>query len=244
MSYGVSIGCSLRVVQISDDVGDIIGRWQSKRLKSQLPSIEELKALVDQPLSDDEKIPLGYDRFLSLINTTTPAAWCSRANVGAVFRSEDGLGYSALDKIFFIVSEPPPRLGTEATEALFHSFWDSNVCSILELLIFVGRSIRDSSRHTATGSLRPDYGFLLRNLCTFRGEERPPDSNEDPKAELSNKLAWAYDPAPYVLGQLIDVDHVLDKFLITSFRVLRHWNKFHSRGNYPSLWTQRSASCA
>ena len=25
-----------RVVQISDDVGDIIGRWQSKRLKSQL----------------------------------------------------------------------------------------------------------------------------------------------------------------------------------------------------------------
>ena len=67
MSYRVSIGCSLRVVQISDDFNDVIGRWQSKRLKSQLPSIEELKALVDQPLSDDEKIPLGYDRFQSLL---------------------------------------------------------------------------------------------------------------------------------------------------------------------------------
>ena len=200
MSYRVSIGCSLRVVQISDDVSDIIGRWQSKRLKTQLPSIAELKALVDQPLLDDEKIPLGYDRFLSLINTTTPAARCSRVQVGALFRSEDGLGYSALDKIFFIVSEPPPLSGTEAS---FHSFWDSNVRSILELLIPVGRSIRDSSQHTATGLLRPDYGFLLRNLCTFRGEEKPPDSNEDPKEELSTKLAWAYDPAPYVLGQLM-----------------------------------------
>ena len=76
---------------------------------------------------------------------------------------------------------------------------------ILELLIPVGRSIRDSSQHTATGSLRPDYGFLLRNLCAFLGEERLPDSNEDPKAELSNKPAWAYDPAPYVLGLLMSM---------------------------------------
>ncbi len=155
---------------------------------------------MGQPLSDDEKIPLGSDRFLSLINTTTLAARCSRADVGALFLSEDGSGYSALDEIFFVVSDPPPQSGTEASS---HSFWDQNVRSILELLIPVGRSIRDSSWHTATGSLRPDYGFLLRNLCTFWGEEKSPDSNEDPKAELSNKLAWAYDPAPYVLGQLM-----------------------------------------
>ena len=72
---------------------------------------------MDQPLSDDEKIPLGFNRFLSLINTTTPAAWCSRANVGALFRPEDGLGYSALDKIFFIV----PLLGQELKPCFIHS---------------------------------------------------------------------------------------------------------------------------
>jgi len=127
-----------------------------------------------------------------------PAARCGRADVGALFRSEDDSSYSALDKIFFIVAEPPPQSGTEAS---FHSFWDSNVRTILELLIPFGTSIRDSSRHIATGSLRPDYGFLLRNLCAFRGEEKPRDSNEDPKAELSNKFAWAYDPAPYVLSR-------------------------------------------
>jgi len=198
MSHRVSIGYSLRVVQISDDFNDVIRRWQSKRLKSQLPSIEELRALVDQPLSDNEKIPLACDRFQSLINTTLPAARCTRADVGALFRFEDA-ALSALDKIFFIVAEPPPH---SRSEALFHSFWDSNVRYILELLIPSGRSIRHSSNDTATGSLRPNYGFLLRNLCTFRGEEEPPDSNEDPKAELSYKLAWAYDPAPYVFGQL------------------------------------------
>jgi len=207
VSYRASFGCSLRVVQISDDVSDIIGRWQSKRLRGQLPSIEELKLLVDQPLAANEKIPLGSDRFLGLINTTTPVAWCSRTDVESLFRSESDLGYSALDKIFFVVSEPPPQSGTEAS---FHSFWDSNVRSILEILIPVGRSIRDSSRHTATGSLRPDYGFLLRKLCTFRGEEKPPDSNEDPKAGLSNKLAWAYDPAPYVLGQLMSTTSLIN----------------------------------
>ena len=147
-----------------------------------------------------KKYPLVTIAFSPcLCNTTTPAARCTRANVEALFRSEDA-GYSALDKIFFIVAEHPPQ---SETEALFHSFWDSNVRTILELLIPYGRSIRDSSQRTATASLRPDYGFLLRNLCTFRGEEKPPDSNEDPRAELSNKLAWAYDPAPYVFGQLM-----------------------------------------
>ena len=77
---------------------------------------------MDQPLSDNKKIPLGSDRFLSLNNMTTPAAWCSRKNVGALFRSEDGLGYSALHKIFFIVSETPPQSGTEGLVSFIPGF--------------------------------------------------------------------------------------------------------------------------
>ena len=48
---------------------------------------------------------------------------------------------------------------------------------------------------------RPDYAFLVNNLCPFRGEEKAPESNADPKQELADKLAWAYDPAPYVFGE-------------------------------------------
>jgi hypothetical protein len=190
---------SLLTIHLSGDFRDIIGRWQAKRLKFQIPSLAELKAFVDQPLLDNEKIPLDPERFQSLINMTTPGGdWCSRDDVEALFRSEDG--YSVLDQFFFIVSEAPPHSGTEST---FHSFWDANVRKILELLLPGGRSMRDSSRHTATGLLRPDFAFILYNLCPFRGEEKPPGSNDDPRAELSTKLAWAYDPAPYVLGHLM-----------------------------------------
>ncbi|KAF8523783.1 hypothetical protein BU17DRAFT_85664 [Hysterangium stoloniferum] len=63
--------------------------------------------------------------------------------------------------------------------------------------------VRDfSCQHSATGSLRPDYAFLLNKLCPFQGEEEAPGSSNNPKAELANKLVWAYSPAPYVLGLL------------------------------------------
>lgn len=85
--------------------------------------------------------------------------------------------------------------------------------SVLEHLIPAGRSSR------STGSLCPDYAFLLRELCPFRGEEKPPGSREDPKAELSDKLAWAYDPAPYVLGWLMLILKLqYFRILITSFQ--------------------------
>jgi hypothetical protein len=71
---------------------------------------------------------------------------------------------------------------------------------ILELLIPDGKSIRNSNLHTATGQFRPDYSFILQNLCTFRGEEKAPGNPADPKKELWEKLEWAYDPAPYVFS--------------------------------------------
>lgn len=100
-------------------------------------------------------------------------------------------------KIFNIVSTPPPPDGTESS---FHYFWDANIRNVLELLIPTGRSIRDSNENTETGRLRPDFGFLVNGLCTFRGEEKAPGNTENPKQELGNKLNWVYDPAPYVLG--------------------------------------------
>ena len=179
--HKILLRSSLSVVtHFLGDFEQIIERWQSKRLKVQLPSIPELEAYVNRPLLDNEKIPLDPNRFQSLINISTPGGdWCSREDVEALFRSEAGC--SVLDLFFFIVSEPPPESGSES---LFHSFWDANVRKILEFLIPFGRSARDTSRHAATGSLRPDFAFILSKLCPFRGEEKQPESNEDPKAEL------------------------------------------------------------
>ncbi|KAN0080641.1 hypothetical protein V8E54_003845 [Elaphomyces granulatus] len=130
----------------------------------------------------------------------TPSAFeyqdtCQREDVELLFRVG---GYSHISSnILRVIYDSPPPDGTENS---FIFFWDQNVRRFLELLIPNGKSIRDSSEHTATGDLRPDYGFLLNNLCAFRGEEKAPGNRIDPKKELSDKLQWAYDPAPYVFG--------------------------------------------
>jgi len=60
----------------------------------------------------------------------------------------------------------------------------------------------------STGNDQPDYGLILNHVCLFRGEEKSPSSNEDPKSELRNKLVWTYDPAPYVLGKTLFISQV------------------------------------
>jgi hypothetical protein len=104
----------------------------------------------------------------------------------------------------------------DATESAFHSFWDSNIRGIMEALIPGGISIHDSNRHTSTDAQRPDFGFLYLDICLFRGEEKSPTNSEDPRAELSDKMTWTYDPAPYVLGKPLRLT-ALHHFLATSF---------------------------
>ena len=52
---------------------------------------------------------------------------------------------------------------------------------VLECISPLGRSIRDNSKGTAAGSLRPDYAFLLNKLCLFWGVEEGPENNANPK---------------------------------------------------------------
>lgn len=155
---------------------------------------------MDLPLSAEEKVPISANRMEGLVSSIDVQDICTRDDVKLLFRV--GPGNTPLDKIFFAVADSPPISGTED---LFHSFWDKNVREVLELLIPSGKSIRNSNRHTSTKALRPDYAFLLNKLCPFRGEEKPPDSTDDPKKELSTKLIWAYAPAPFVLGKLVAI---------------------------------------
>ena len=91
---------------------------------------------------------------------------------------------------------------------MWHSFWDDNIRKLLEHLIPEGKTIRNGNQHTEKRKLRPDFGFLLKKICPFRGEEKGPDNSEDPKAELADKLNWVYDSAPYMLGEQLVLYHV------------------------------------
>ena len=187
-----------------DDAGGILRRWRSKRIKTTLPTLAELAEVVDRPLSDDEKIPVPADRLEELVSPSFETRdICTSDDVRLVFCA--GHGNNILDTLFFTAVQTPPSGGTENS---FISFWDRNIRDILEFLVPEGKSTRNSSMNTATRSLRPDYAFLLNKLCQFRGEEKAPESTEDPKEELATKLAWVYSPAPYVLGSVVKVELV------------------------------------
>lgn len=182
-----------------DDGAPIIARWRSKHIQAGLPTIDELANFVDRPLSDDDKIPISLNFFNALVSSSLERHdVCTPNDIQLLFRV--GHGGTLLDRIFWVVAGNPPYDGTE--QAFIH-FWDENVREVVELLHPTGRSTRNSSKHTATMGCRPDYAFLINKLCLFRGEERSPESTDNPKQELADKLAWAYDPAPYVLGEVV-----------------------------------------
>lgn len=82
-----------------------------------------------------------------------------------------------------------------------------------------GRSIRDSNRHTST-----EMAFCWTAFAPFRGEEKPPESHDNPKAELSDKLTWTYSPAPYLVSRITLVDTCISPhFYPVLSRLLCYW---------------------
>jgi hypothetical protein len=167
------------------------------------PDILALRQYLDTPLLEEEKIPLRDVHISSFIDTRGSASMlCTRDHLLQLFRPsevEEADALATLAKVAVGATAPPP----DSTEAAYISFWDAHMAFIIKQLISGGYSIRDSNKHTDTASLRPDYGYLFRGICTFRGEEkRLAFSGAHPKDKLIDKLVgWVYDPAPYVLGK-------------------------------------------
>ncbi|KAH9104952.1 hypothetical protein LEN26_000452 [Aphanomyces euteiches] len=93
------------------------------------------------------------------------------------------------------------------TESSFHHYWDNIISDTLYLLFRgIGAKInRYDKNSTATSTYRPDYVFLLFNVCVFRGEEKMDEVDaEVPRNELIDKLQWTYDPAPYIFGYAVN----------------------------------------
>ena len=177
--------------------GMVTEKWKSKRLKNPLPSLEGLAGFINSPLEPSEKIPITQAMFDSLVSSLYPDI-CSQDDVASVFRVVPNPDPN-FTLFFQAASSPPPPQGTEY--AYVH-FWDSNIRTILERLLPAAKILRNSSHHTSTANLRPDFALLLAALCVLRGEEKK-DDTEDPKGELRDKILWVYDDAPYLLGECL-----------------------------------------
>ena len=198
--FSLLIGASLGAVggKARDVTDEIMQLWLPDQLA--LPSIDELSAFLNQPLSERAKIPLTDDRFNDLISNREYRNRSTRRDVEQLFRiSKDETSKFLEHLAYSAVCRSPPD--SSATENTFISFWDRNIRDIVELMVDGGKSIRDSNLHTSTIAKCPDFGFLYRNICALRGEEKSPTNPADPKVELSDKLIWTYDPAPYILGE-------------------------------------------
>jgi hypothetical protein len=162
-----------------------------------------LRQYLNTPLAEDEKIPLRDVHIDSFNNMRGGGSMlCTREHLLQLFRPsefEEADAMAALAKSAIGSTTPP----ADSTESAYIFFWDIHMAAIINEIISEGHAIRNSNQHPDTASLRPDYGYLLRGICTFRGEEkRLIFSGTHPKVELIEKLVgWVYDPAPYIFGK-------------------------------------------
>ncbi|KAG9410071.1 hypothetical protein AC1031_018105 [Aphanomyces cochlioides] len=90
-----------------------------------------------------------------------------------------------------------------STESSYIHYWDNIISDTLYFLFRdIGAKInRNTNNSSSTSTFRPDYIFLLFNVCVFRGEEKMEGVDAElPRKELIDKLQWTYDPAPYIFG--------------------------------------------
>ena len=183
-----------------EEVANILESWRAKRIKTQLPSLDVLPKILNEPLTEAEKVPISTEAYEGLISPPHEAVdFCHKAGVAVLFKKAESNTLSPLMPLYTTAIWSPCPTGTEDS---FHAFWDENISQVIDILLPTGLSIRNSNQHTETRQFHPDSSFLYKNICVFRGEEKGPENDEDPKAELSDKLTrWGvYKPAPYLLG--------------------------------------------
>ncbi|KAH9095997.1 hypothetical protein Ae201684P_010201 [Aphanomyces euteiches] len=87
----------------------------------------------------------------------------------------------------------------------------------------IGAKINQYSKNsTATSTYRPDYVFLLFNVCVFRGEEKTD--------------GWTYDPAPYIFGYAVS-GFYLCLYAIEPIRVKSEQKRSDKKPRVPSCQT-------
>jgi hypothetical protein len=171
-----------------------------------LPAINELSQFLDAPLHEHAKIPVEQFQFDSLISNSLDVNRIGKEDLEKLFRVDDQENAEALyRRVGLALDDSPPYF--DGTVHSFISFWDSNIRKIIQALVPGGVSIRGGSNQITAS--QPSYGFLYHDVCAFRGEEKVSNNLDDPKTELNGKMAWTYDPAPYVLGEVFSITSLL-----------------------------------
>jgi hypothetical protein len=167
-------------------------------------NLPDLINYLQQPLEDDEKIPISQDTFDFLSRhppeLDLPEHGFSAEEVATLFRVSTDDRAKLIEALFVATIESAPP--TSGTEDRFHSTWDDNISKVLTLIMPDSDSVRNSNRNASRALKRPDYGFLIKKHCLVRGEEKGSEPTANPREELVDKLKWIYDPLPYILGLL------------------------------------------
>ena len=172
--------------------------------KQPLPMLDDLRDFLQLPLDECQKIPISQYSFDTLLyeDPVDPDNSLTESDISKVFRVHNFYSIGRLSGNFTrVLSIDVP--GKEATEETFHHFWDTHIRDVLQAILGprVVELYRNSSYPLSTLMWRPDFWSLVDNLCLFRGEESAYNTSEDPRDELSSKLAgWPYPPAPYIFG--------------------------------------------
>jgi hypothetical protein len=152
----------------------LLERWTQPKLS--LPPLHDLAAYLKEPLEEEAKIPVTNHLMRELMRSSDePKTTCPAHDVESLFReSEDQGAKQILRFVEHALSHSPPD--ATSTKASFISFWDLNIRYLLDAA-FSGKSIRDSNENTSTKLLRPVFGYLIGEVCAFRGEEKAPEYN-------------------------------------------------------------------
>ncbi|KAG8981312.1 hypothetical protein FRB93_008736 [Tulasnella sp. JGI-2019a] len=185
---------------VAIDVGaTLVQRWLTRH--EGLPHLCDLRTALDRPLPDDEKISLSSSDMEALMTDSSKLGdRVTRGDMEHLFIvSKHQVARRPLETFRRLIFQDAPLV--DNTESSFIGFWDDNISNLMRLVFNHGRVIRNSNQETSKHLSRPDFGFLLREVCVFRGKETQPGyAGKHPRVELIQKMAWTYDPAPYVLG--------------------------------------------
>jgi len=201
----------------------LVNRWSSPR---HTQDEKGLRQIINSPLVEDEKIPITQAEFDRMVKRTTNRLEALHPDdLAALFRvSEEDTAPLIHQHVASRVIENRPQ--THGTEQSFIGFWDDLICRTLRLVL-QGNFIRNSNRSTSTDLFRPDFGYLMRGHCLFRGEEKAPESRGEPIKELKAKIVdWTYGILDYILGE----SHAYSELIKSKgafSRLLRCWHNSH-----------------
>ncbi|CAI2162337.1 14203_t:CDS:2 [Funneliformis geosporum] len=154
-----------------------------------IPSRFELLDWIQKPFSKKIDIPkMIYELYIR--------PTLSEQDSNKFFQSSKEFSFRVMSDIIAIIY--PPITGY--TEDSFHSFWDAVIIKPINLACPKGKFNRNSSAHTSTKKLRPDFSYTLDGACLARGEEKGLNTYNDPAEELTSKLIWTYERCSYIFG--------------------------------------------